>query len=447
MSKIFLLSANVTTDPYAVYPLGMAVISAALNARGHQVRQYDFLAELRSISRLRNNLKYFLPDFVGISLRNIDNVDSFTSDKAWYLSEAKALVRIVRETTDAPIILGGPSFSIMPQAILEYLKADYGIVGEGERAFGNLIALLNKANQSPKIVCSDQNLLTGHEIGSGLYSEKLVTFYLQNSGMVNLQTKRGCPHRCLYCTYPSLEGHHFRYRDSKEVAQDIIRLKRQFDVTTIAFADSVFNDSANHYLTVAEKILSKGIKIKWSGFFRPQGIGRKELHLLKRSGLYAVELGTDAASDTTLEGLYKGFLFQDVLSVNDACVKEEIPCAHFIMFGGPGETSKTLKEGLCNIERLEKCVVFAFSGIRLLPKTDLYCQALKEGMISEKTSLLKPLYYFSHQVSPERMNRSIEASFQKRRDRIFPPHEGQLRLEAMKRFGFRGLLWDRLIRY
>jgi hypothetical protein len=117
------------------------------------------------------------------------------------------------------------------------------------------------------------------------------------------------------------------------------------------------------------------------------------------------------------------------------------------MFGGPGETEETVKEGLDNIERLQHCVIFAFSGIRLLPKTGLLSLAIAEGIREETGSLLKPAYYFSHQINMKRMNDMIKRSFAKRRDRIFPPSEGQLRLNVMARFGFRGLLWDQLIRY
>jgi len=82
--------------------------------------------------------------------------------------------------------------------------------------------------------------------------------------------------------------------------------------------------------------------------------------LLKKSGLYAVEAGTDAASDETLTGLNKQFTFDDVLAFNESCMKAEIPCAHYVIFGGPGETEATVKKGLDNMDALKSCIVFAF---------------------------------------------------------------------------------------
>jgi hypothetical protein len=117
------------------------------------------------------------------------------------------------------------------------------------------------------------------------------------------------------------------------------------------------------------------------------------------------------------------------------------------MFGGPDETLATVDEGLKNIQRLEKCVVFAFCGIRLHPDTEIYTRALREGILSAKDSLLKPVYYFSPNLDLEGMNQRITIAFRGRRDRIFPPSEGLVRMATMNRFGYRGLLWDKLVSF
>jgi hypothetical protein len=168
---------------------------------------------------------------------------------------------------------------------------------------------------------------------------------------------------------------------------------------------------------------------------------------MKRAGLYAVELGTDAACDTTLAALGKGFTFADALAVNRACVAERLPCAHFVMFGGPDESMATVAEGLANLAQLEHAVVFAFSGIRILPGTPLLARAIKDGLVDADSSLREPVYYQSPALDGEVMNAMITAAFRKRRDRVFPPAEMQKRLAIMYRFGYRGLLWDTLIKF
>ena len=447
MSNFFLLSSNVNTDPYPVYPLGMAVVAASLVNAGHQVWQYDYLAAGGSDHGLKKALKEIAPDFVGISLRNIDNVDSFSAEQEWYLAKVKMLVEIIRQATAVPIIVGGPGFSILPEEIINYIDADYGVVGEGERTLCDLIAELEAGNFAPRIIESNKDLLIGAEMASPRWDKNLVNFYIERSGMVNLQTKRGCPHNCNYCTYPTLEGRRLRTKEPERVVEEIKQAQEMFGIDTIFFADSIFNDNSDHYLIVAEEFLKQAIDLRWYGFFRPQGIRAKELNLLKRSGLSAMEVGTDAACDATLAGLNKQFTFADVIEFNKACVKEEIPTAHFIMFGGPDETMVTVKEGLKNIQRLERCVVFAFGGIRIHPGTQIHARAIKEGVLNQKDSLLNPVYYFSPNLDQAIMNEHIVSAFHGRRDRIFPPSEGLTRMATMNRFGYRGLLWDKLISF
>jgi lipid biosynthesis B12-binding/radical SAM protein len=446
MSRVFLMTSNLTVEPYPVYPIGMAVVASALTAAGHNVRQFDHLVSGKSTTRLRETLTEFAPDYIGLSLRNIDNADSFSNLGGWYLNVARDLLEVVRKVSDAPLIVGGSAFSILPEAILDYLGGDYGIVGEGERAMPELIQALEQNRPVPKITSGTPPLESAQMV-SPLHDPELVRFYLAESKLLNLQSKRGCPHRCIYCTYPCLEGKRFRTRDPKAVAEDVERMQRDHKVTGIFFTDSVFNDCQGHYLSVAEEFIRRGLKLRWSGFFRPQGLGRKELSLLKRSGLFAMELGTDASSDTTLKELGKGFTFAEVLEVNRAAVAERIPCAHFIIFGGPGENEATVREGLANIEQLEHCVVFPFSGIRILPGTAIRERAIADGVLDETNDLLRPVYYFSPQITPQTLNTLLDQAFRGRRDRIFPPPEGQKRMAVMHRFGYRGLLWDTLVRF
>jgi lipid biosynthesis B12-binding/radical SAM protein len=444
MTRILLISSNITTEPYPVYPLGLAVIAGALAGAGHCIEQFDFLACGESEALLAARVAAFAPDYICLSIRNLDNCDSLSA--TGYPAIAKRLVEIVREGSRAPVIVGGPAFSIMPEELLAYTGADYGVVGEGERLVCELIRDLSMGKSSPRLLRSGA-LLPGDSIGSALYSEQIIGYYLEKSGMLNLQTKRGCPHGCIYCSYPALEGERYRCRDPRAVVDDMARARVEHGVESFFFTDSVFNDSDGHYLEIVEEILRRGLSARWCCYLRPEGIGRREIALMKRAGLYAVELGTDAASDTTLRSLGKGFRFADALEVNRACVAERLPCAHFVMFGGPGETRETVAEGLANLEQLEHTVVFAFSGIRVLPGTPLLARAIRDGLLVEAASLQEPVYYLSPGVDVQQMNAMILASFKNRRDRVFPPAEGQQRLAVMQRFGYRGLLWDTLIKF
>nr|NIQ93109.1 lipid biosynthesis B12-binding/radical SAM protein [Desulfuromonadales bacterium]NIS39469.1 lipid biosynthesis B12-binding/radical SAM protein [Desulfuromonadales bacterium] len=151
MSRVFLISSNTTTEPYPVYPLGMALVAAALVECGHEVRQFDWLVAGQSEQALRCAVEEFSPDVVSLSLRNIDNVDSFSAEDGWYLAEARRLVALFRQVCDKPVVVGGPAFSIMPEAILDYLGADHGVAGEGERALCELVEGLAAGRSMPRL--------------------------------------------------------------------------------------------------------------------------------------------------------------------------------------------------------------------------------------------------------------------------------------------------------
>ncbi len=446
MSRVFLISSNTTTDPYPVYPLGMAVVAGALQAAGHQLQQYDCLVQGESVEQLRQEIAAFAPQLISISLRNIDNVDSFSGEDGWYLARVKRLVETLRTISSAKIVVGGPALTILPEEIADYLRVDYAIIGEGERRLPELADAIEKGMQVPKLI--ERGVpLAGSEFSAPLYVAQLVDYYQQHGGMVNLQTKRGCPYRCSYCSYPHLEGADFRGREPRQVVAELRKLQQEHAVERVFFTDSVFNDPQGAYLGLVEEILRAELSLQWSAFFRPQGLGHQELALMKRAGLYALELGTDAACDRTLAGIDKQLRFAEVLEVNRACLDERLPAAHFIMFGGPGENQDTVAEGLKNIEMLGAAVVFAFSGIRIHPGAPLHDRAIADGLIETDTSLLKPVYYFSPQVDRQQMDATIESSFSGQSNRIFPPSEGLKRLRVMKNFGYRGLMWDKLVRF
>ncbi|WP_419781046.1 lipid biosynthesis B12-binding/radical SAM protein [Maridesulfovibrio sp.] len=444
MAVIFLISTNTNVEPYPVYPIGMSVIAGSLEDAGHRVIQYDMLAAGNSLEHLRKTLTESAPEYAGISIRNVDNVDSFTSHTNKYIHKAKRIVAVVKET-GIPVIAGGAGFSLLPEEILAYIGADYGIVGEGERKMADLIARLEQGTAVQQFYGKEEGI-PGDEIPVPRWDPELLRYYLEQSGVINVQTKRGCEHSCAYCTYPYLEGHRMRVRPVHEVV-DEIEMLCAFGADNIFFTDSVLNDRDGHYLLLAEELVRRKVEISWCGFFQPGPIEHDELALLKRSGLQAMEVGTDATSDTTLKGLHKSFDFAEVMEFNEKCVKQRIPCAHFVIFGGPGETMETVHEGIENMNSLRNCVVFPFSGIRLHAGTPLFTRAVKECLIPPGQSLLEPFYYFSPAVDKNEMNTALIQGFKKRRDRLFPPEEGQQRINIMKKFGFRGILWDQLIKF
>ncbi len=441
--KILLISSNVTVSPYPVYPLGVSMIASALAGAGHEVRQFDFLEQNSSLEALAQEIESFGPQLIGISVRNIDNVNLM--NEQYYIGIVKDIVIRAKEVSEAKVILGGAGFSLIPDLILLETGADYGVVGEGE------MLMVRFAENAARGIYPEERLigpeigLSGTEIVSARYDEKLMEYYLHSGNIASIQTKRGCTQKCVYCSYPVLEGSSIRTRDVRAVVNDIELLRDQYKAKYIFFIDSVFNDAEGAYLEVLEEMRRRNINIPWTGFFKPEGLNDEIVGLMKATGLIAVEIGSDAACDITLRGLGKRFSFKNVIECNDIFSSFGIATSHYFMFGGPGETQETVLEGIENIKALKKCVSFIFMGIRILPNTTLARIALKEKVLSPENGMLQPVYYLSPMVERKWLEETLTKAFSNSRHCIFPPDKVDNSLRMLHKLGYAGTLWDMLI--
>jgi len=442
--RVFLISINTVTTPYAVHPLGIAHLTGALRQRGHEVEQFDILAEPDE-GVLAGRLTAFNPDLIGISIRNIDSVDS--ADPQFFLAGAKVVIDHLRRHSAAPLVIGGGAFSLFPEKIMDLLAADFGVTGEGEQTLCDLANALETGNPP-----EPGTILTGSATQDGTwkpvaYDQAIAQYYLSYGGMLNIQTKRGCPFKCDYCSYPLLEGRRYRYRDPEQVADEVMRLAQDYKSKYVFFTDSVFNDLKGKYLEVAEALIRRGNKTPWCAYFRPSRLDKEALEILKRSGLHSIEFGTDAMSDATLKGMHKSFTMDEVVATQRLTEELGIPAAHFVIIGGPEETEETFEEGLANMERLGNSVVFAFSGVRILPNAPIQQRALLEGIVSADDDLLEPVFYFSPHIDREKMECRLQQAWKGRSTRIFPITDSLSQTAEMHKMGFAGPLWDKLLSF
>ncbi|VGO12051.1 Tryptophan 2-C-methyltransferase [Pontiella desulfatans] len=443
-SKILLISTNWETSPYPVYPIGMGMVAAALKRAGHQVELFDFLQSGCSFDALKERVAAVRPDVVGLSLRNIDNVNAVNEHR--YIDSVKQIAESVRQTSPAPIILGGSAFSIMPEEILAKVGADYGVVGEGEVLMCSFMELL-EAGQLPaeRILRAPQNL-EKDAIPSAYYEPAMVDYYMAHGKTISIQTKRGCDKHCIYCSYPFLEGRNFRMRNAVDVVDDIERLVADREDSYIFFVDSVFNDNGGNYRDIVHEMHRRELCIPWTAYISPGGELDDEMFaLMKATGFDAAEIGADAASDIALKGIGKDFTWQDVIDCNDLFRRHGITTAHYYMFGGPGETKETVLEGIENIRNLEQTANFMFMGIRILPGTGLMKIAQREGLVTDKTDIVEPIYYISKEVDRDWLETTLTEGFADKFNCVFPPDALDDKLHLLHKLGYGGTAYDMLI--
>ena len=260
-----------------------------------------------NLEQLSEKASAFSPDAVCISIRNVDNVDSL--GERTFTDYIVKIVKIFRESIGGtPIILGGSGFSLFPESILKVTGADYGVVGEGEQAVLDILAKIAKGE---KIEPSIQSVKVRNVSGAD-YDPSLIEYYEQESHLLPVQTKRGCPFNCNYCSYPLLEGRRIRYRDPQEVIRELRHIKEDLGIDLIYFVDSVFNDPDYHYLKLLEAMQKQNFSMAWSAFLTPYGLTKERIELMHRTGLAWADVGGDGASDAALRGLGKNFTVKDI---------------------------------------------------------------------------------------------------------------------------------------
>jgi lipid biosynthesis B12-binding/radical SAM protein len=441
--RVLMVSSNTAVSPYPLYPLGLSMVAAALARAGHEVRQFDYLQKDSSLSALAREVEGFRPGLVGVSVRNIDNVNSMSEKR--YIQAVREIVAGIREASGSKVVLGGAGFSLMPEPILDETGADFGIAGEGEALMVDFTNNAEKGVFPAERVLGPERKLSGAGIPSARYDEEIMGFYLRSGNIASVQTKRGCRHRCVYCSYPLLEGRRIRRRDPARVVDDMELLRERHGVKYVFFIDSVFNDSEGAYLEVLNEMKRRGVSVAWTAFFRPTGLDDDVVGLMKETGLVSAEIGADAACDTTLKGMGKGFTFLDVRKCNELFMGQGIATANFYMFGGPGETRETVLEGIGNIKSLGRSVHFIYQGVRILPDTALAGLALRENLISRGQGLLEPAYYFSPGVERDWLEETLTGAFQAERLCIYPPDSMDDKLRLLHGMGYSGPIWEMLL--
>jgi radical SAM superfamily enzyme YgiQ (UPF0313 family) len=449
--KVLLISANREQTPYPVFPIGLSCLATPLAAAGHRLEALDLCFEKDPERAVRENLGRFLPEAVVLSIRNIDNV-TWPASRS-YLAGIRGVVDACRGR--APVILGGSGFSIMPVEILAFLDGDYGVVGEGEEILPQVLEAIAQGKSPgplPGLLARGDSTVMPprpvNRLGTPDRSLFLLERYNREGGMANLQTKRGCPFSCVYCTYPLLEGTRVRLRPIPEIVREIRDLVDGSGIDYIYFVDDIFNYPPEFAAELCRAITGARVAIKWSAFINPGFIDRPLLEAMVAAGCDAIEFGSESGSPVMLENLGKSFGVEAVRTASGHCRDIGVDFAHYILFGGPGENENTIGETFALMDEVAPTAVIAMTGIRIFPGTSLYRQALEEGVVTPEMSLLEPVFYISPLIG-DRLGTLVTREALKRRNWIVPGLEinmSEAMLEVVRLFRGRGPLWKQVKR-
>jgi radical SAM superfamily enzyme YgiQ (UPF0313 family) len=416
VTRVLLVNSNLKDDILAAPPIGMFYVATAADAAGHEVRALDLCFRHDASQSLETEVRVFHPDVIGISIRNVDNCNLF--HPVSYLPEVTQLVLHARKASKAPIVLGGSGASLCPEEVLRRLKADFIVVSEGETSFVSLLsALATGASPAgiPGIGWIHDNRFhltpprrTGSSFGpSGAVRWIEMKPYSRMGSSYPIQTKRGCPQRCIYCTYNQvLEGQALKLRPADDVIGEMDEAYHRLRPDTFEFVDSVFNAPLDHCVEILEGIVRRPWTVNLTAMgISPRHMNPGLLDLMRRAGFHSFMMSPDSASDLMLNGYQKGFTKEDLVHAAEAINRTDFTVFWYFLLGGPGEDRKTVGETLEFVTRYlvgrrgaPYHIAHFFLGVRVYPGTRLWEVARQDGLIQRWANPLDQLWYLSQQL-------------------------------------------------
>ena len=256
-------------------------------------------------------------------------------------------------------VLGGPHVTFMHEEGMVY--ADFVIRGEGERSLPMLVEAL-EGKRSLEGVSGlsywhgrqavhnpiDQNLIDLNElpepdftlIGTNEFKKKKWT-----RRVVPIQTSRGCPYNCNFCSVTRMFGRKMRYRDVESVISEL----RLYDDkrNSIFFYDDNFLASPRR----AKRLLNRMIEEKFSFISSAQvrveaGMDRELVSLMYRAGVRTVFLGLESVSPESLEEMQKKQTRADMEEGLRGFREHKISVHGMFVFGFDQDDEKTFSENM-----------------------------------------------------------------------------------------------------
>jgi len=176
-----------------------------------------------------------------------------------------------------------------------------------------------------------------------MHSMHVPSFRKQRWGF--LQTSRGCPYHCTFCS-PTLRqsfGFEWRGHSAERVVDDLRRLHRDQRLTAFYLLDDLFSYDRERVLDICERIGRGGPRVSWLVQTRADRLDAEILDAMRRAGCRGVKIGVESGSDRILTALRKGYDRAGILHAARAVKRSGIPLTACFILGNPDETLEDVR--------------------------------------------------------------------------------------------------------
>ncbi len=413
--RVLLIQAFTALDMELVYPIGLAYLAAHLPPE-HEVEIFDCNLHRDAADPyevLRQKVRSFRPDVVGISLRNMKvgmpgvHVNDFEPQQR--------AVRIIREEAPgAKIIAGGTAFSLYSEAFMRRLpELDMGMWGEGEERFPLLLENLDHPERVPGMWYRVDGRPTFNGFPPPLDFAALrhprrdlvphKPYHESSFVSIGVQSKRGCALHCTHCSDTYLLGNQVRMRPAADVVDEMEEIVHDHGIREIFFCDQIFNIPVRHAIDICKEIVDRGLEVRWSAWFNEKAntLPDELMVWLKKAGCGMLSFSPDHVDDRMLRNLDKNFREKDLHYTYRIAKKYDMDVEYSFFLNSPGEDWRSLAKIFTFLARarlhlgprLRMFTLVMLQPIRLYPNTRMGELARETGLIDRDADLIDARFW------------------------------------------------------
>jgi radical SAM superfamily enzyme YgiQ (UPF0313 family) len=273
------------------------------------------------------------------------------------------------------VILGGVHPSLLPEEAKEH--ADSVFIGEAEGMLDKVLQDFETGELKPYYKNREWSDLKGMSLPRrDLLSERYRPFFKV------IETTRGCPNRCEFCSVPIINGKRYRLRPLEEIDRElstIIKKKGEY----LFLADD--NVTAKEDYAFGLFDLFKHYGVKWMGFTTIKiALNEELLKKAQESGCISLFIGFESLLQENLDSVSKRFVDAKELSKWVKTIqRHQIGIQGAFIFGFDEDDVTTFKKTVEFVQK-NNIELPTFSILTPFPGTPLQKRLEEEGRIFDR---------------------------------------------------------------
>jgi radical SAM superfamily enzyme YgiQ (UPF0313 family) len=193
-------------------------------------------------------------------------------------------------------VIGGVHVSVLPSEAANY--ADSVVIGEAETVWHDVLGDFEKGELKP-LYYGDRTPLTG-------MVKPDRSLYPRRYRLLSVETSRGCPNDCEFCSVPAFYGRTHRQRPVDEVLDELEALKAKWFFFTDDNILGYGKKAEERAIQLFQGMIDRGIKKRWGCYVGIDFAANQEvLKHAKKAGCLGVFIGFESINRETLEAMNK----------------------------------------------------------------------------------------------------------------------------------------------